>query len=105
MIRKPTGSTFCMKIAADGFGRARMEDCFRSTDRPTRRRFGRVKLDLPSRPDRAVQIWALAEDHEGTLWMGTSWGLVRRSRDGRTLAYRRSTCTGNGQRPCTTHRS
>ncbi len=47
--------------------------------------FGRVKLDLPSRPDRAVQIWALAEDHEGTLWMGTSWGLVRRSPDGSTL--------------------
>ena len=47
--------------------------------------FGRVKLDMPSRPDRAVQIWALAEDHEGTLWMGTSWGLVRRSPDGRTL--------------------
>ena len=44
-----------------------------------------MKLDLPSRPDRAVQIWALAEDHEGTLWMGTSWGLVRRSPDGRTL--------------------
>ena len=53
-----------------------------STDQAT---FGRVKLDLPSRPDRAVQIWALAEDHEGTLWMGTSWGLVRRSPDGRTL--------------------
>ena len=33
-----------------------------STDQAT---FGRVKLDLPSRPDRAVQIWALAEDHEG----------------------------------------
>ena len=41
--------------------------------------FGRVTLDLPSRPDRAVQIWALAEDHEGNLWMGTSWGLVRRA--------------------------
>ena len=53
-----------------------------STDQAT---FMRVKLDLPSRPDRAVQIWALAEDHEGSLWMGTSWGLVRRSPDGRAL--------------------
>jgi ligand-binding sensor domain-containing protein/anti-sigma regulatory factor (Ser/Thr protein kinase) len=47
--------------------------------------FERVTLDLPSRPDRAVQIWALVEDHEGNLWMGTSWGVVRRSPHGRTL--------------------
>ncbi len=47
----------------------------------------RVALGVPSRPDRALQIWALAEDSNGSLWMGTSWGLVRRRNDGRTTHY------------------
>ena len=36
----------------------------------------RVALGVPSRPDHALQIWAIAEDLNGSLWMGTSWGLV-----------------------------
>jgi len=47
----------------------------------------RVALGVPSRPDRALQIWALAEDSNGALWLGTSWGLVRRRNDGRTTHY------------------
>jgi signal transduction histidine kinase/ligand-binding sensor domain-containing protein len=45
--------------------------------------FRPVPLDLPSRPDRAVQIWAIVDDRQGSLWIGTSWGLVRRMSDGR----------------------
>lgn len=37
-----------------------------------------VALDLPSHPDRALQIWAFAEDPSGALWMGTSAGLAKR---------------------------
>ena len=44
-----------------------------------------VQLDVPSRPDRALQIWAIVEDREGGLWIGTSWGLVRRLNDGRMI--------------------
>jgi ligand-binding sensor domain-containing protein len=47
-----------------------------------------VALDLPGRPDRAVQIWSFAESADGTLWLGTSWGLVRRVPDGVTVHYR-----------------
>jgi ligand-binding sensor domain-containing protein len=47
-----------------------------------------VPLDLPGRPDRAVQVWEFAEDRDGTLWLGTSWGLVRRAAGGATVHYR-----------------
>jgi ligand-binding sensor domain-containing protein/signal transduction histidine kinase len=47
-----------------------------------------VALDLPGRADRAVQIWRFAEGRDGTLWIGTSWGLVRRLPGGATFHYR-----------------
>jgi signal transduction histidine kinase/ligand-binding sensor domain-containing protein len=47
-----------------------------------------VPLDLPGRPDRAVQIWGFAEDRQGSLWLGTSWGLLRRAKSGATYRYR-----------------
>ncbi len=49
--------------------------------------FREVDLGLPSGPDRAVLVWAFAEDAEGSLWIGSSWGLSRRLPDGRTLHY------------------
>jgi ligand-binding sensor domain-containing protein/signal transduction histidine kinase len=47
--------------------------------------FRPVQLNVPSRPDRAVQIWVIVGDREGGLWIGTSWGLVRRLSDGRMI--------------------
>lgn len=47
-----------------------------------------VALDLPGRADRAVQVWWFAEGRDGTLWMGTSWGLVRRLPGGAMFHYR-----------------
>ena len=47
--------------------------------------FQRAPIDLPGSPDRALQVWAFADDRSGTLWIGTSSGLVRRSRDGRIV--------------------
>ena len=47
--------------------------------------FRPVQLDVPSRPDRAVQVWAIVGDRDGGLWIGTSWGLVRRLSDGRMI--------------------
>jgi ligand-binding sensor domain-containing protein/two-component sensor histidine kinase len=53
-----------------------------------RTKLERVPLDLPDRPDRAVQIWAFAEEPEGPLWIGTSAGLAKRVKDGPAIQYR-----------------
>lgn len=50
--------------------------------------FRPVPLGIPSRADIHVQVWALVEDRDGGLWIGTKFGLVRRSSDGRTTHYR-----------------
>ena len=49
--------------------------------------FHRVELNVPSRSDRVLEVFSLLEDHEGSLWIGTVQGLVRRLPDGRTLSY------------------
>ena len=49
--------------------------------------FQRVELGIPSRPDIQVQVWAMAEDRAGGLWIGTKFGLVKRSLDGRMTHY------------------
>ncbi|HWO03008.1 MAG TPA: two-component regulator propeller domain-containing protein, partial [Blastocatellia bacterium] len=45
-------------------------------------------LGIPSHPDRLAQVWALVEDPEASLWIGTKFGLVRRLPDGLTVHYR-----------------
>jgi ligand-binding sensor domain-containing protein/signal transduction histidine kinase len=54
-------------------------------DSRERKTFRPVALGLADRPDRALQIWALDEDREGTLWIGSSWGLLRRFANGRVI--------------------
>jgi streptogramin lyase len=48
--------------------------------------FRRVSLNLRE-PDREVIVRALVEDREGSLWMSTNNGLLRRLPDGRTVRY------------------
>jgi ligand-binding sensor domain-containing protein/two-component sensor histidine kinase len=48
--------------------------------------FRRVALDMRS-PDRDVVVRALVEDSEGSLWVSTNNGLLRRLPDGRTVRY------------------
>lgn len=48
--------------------------------------FRRVELSL-NQPDLLVQIWSLLEDDEGSMWIGTKFGLVRRLPNGRTVRY------------------
>jgi len=46
-----------------------------------------VSLGIPSLADSDIQVWSFAEDGEGSLWIGTKYGLVRRLPDGRTQHY------------------
>jgi ligand-binding sensor domain-containing protein/two-component sensor histidine kinase len=59
---------------------------FQLDDGPTPA-FRPVALGLPTGPDRAVLVWALAEDTKGDLWVGSSWGLTRRVRGGHAIHY------------------
>jgi ligand-binding sensor domain-containing protein len=47
-------------------------------------RFRRVELNLPQ-PVR--NVWAFLEDQDGSLWIATWFGLVRRQPDGRVVHY------------------
>ena len=44
--------------------------------------FKPVPLHLPGRPDIQVAIWTFVRDRSGALWIGTRYGLVRRSAGG-----------------------
>ena len=50
-------------------------------------RFTRVGLQRRGRPDEMMQIWSFAEDREGTVWVGTRFGLVSILRSGRIVSY------------------
>jgi signal transduction histidine kinase/ligand-binding sensor domain-containing protein len=49
-------------------------------------RFSRVEL-IGLGSDFAVQVWALQEDSEGSLWIGSTAGLARRLPNGRVVRY------------------
>jgi len=52
----------------------------------------RIPVAFPTPPPPSLQptsvIEGLAEGRDGDLWIGTSWGLVRRLRDGRMIPIR-----------------
>src|SRR5262249_38143963 len=50
-------------------------------------RIRREELGLPGHPELTVQVWTLAEDHDGNLWIGTRFGLMRREPDGRLTQF------------------
>ena len=49
--------------------------------------FEPIGLGIPGRPDLQVQIWAIVEDRAHNLWIGSSFGLLRRSPDGQITHY------------------
>jgi signal transduction histidine kinase/ligand-binding sensor domain-containing protein len=49
----------------------------------------RIELNLPDELKRQFfGVYAIAEDHDGSLWLGTSLGLMRRLPDGCVVRYR-----------------
>ncbi|HEX2457970.1 MAG TPA: two-component regulator propeller domain-containing protein [Vicinamibacterales bacterium] len=49
--------------------------------------FRPVMLRIPQHQDITVQVWSLAQDRAGSLWIATKFGLVRRLADGRMRHY------------------
>jgi len=49
--------------------------------------FRKVELGIASPPASLTEVGAFAEDREGGLWIGTSYGPVRRLADGRMVHY------------------
>lgn len=49
--------------------------------------FRRIPLNLASHPDGLLQVWSILEDADNSLWIGTSAGLIRRMKDGRSIWY------------------
>ena len=61
---------------------------FRMTERPQGGPgFTRVALQRRGHPDEMVQVWSFAEDRDGTLWVGTRFGLVSILRGGRIVSF------------------
>jgi signal transduction histidine kinase/ligand-binding sensor domain-containing protein len=56
----------------------------------------RVELALPQNPDRNLSITEIAEAADGSLWLNSSWGLVRKLPDDRLVYYPFETPTGSG---------
>jgi ligand-binding sensor domain-containing protein/two-component sensor histidine kinase len=56
----------------------------RENSRPS---FRRVALNLTSYPDRLLSVWSLVQHPDGSLWIGTAAGLIRRTSDGRVILH------------------
>jgi signal transduction histidine kinase/ligand-binding sensor domain-containing protein len=56
----------------------------------------KVQLDLPPHPNRDFGVADFAEDATGSLWLNTSWGLVRIMPDKRLVFYEGETASTQG---------
>ncbi len=50
--------------------------------------FEKVELNLPTNPSQAFGIVSILEAQDRSLWLLTSWGLIRRLSDGKEIFYR-----------------
>jgi len=59
----------------------------RLVSRDGRMQLERYPLNLPTNSARPLQISELAESQDGSIWMNSTWGLVRRLPDERLIFY------------------
>lgn len=50
-------------------------------------RFERIPIGHPAKPDNLFEVADMLEDNEGSLWLGSIYGLARRLPDGRFVHY------------------
>ncbi|MFL6468331.1 MAG: two-component regulator propeller domain-containing protein, partial [Pyrinomonadaceae bacterium] len=60
---------------------------FKRVDADGKVEFERVELGLPDNPKATFVIFDLEETIDGSLWMNTSWGIVRKLADDRIVFY------------------
>jgi signal transduction histidine kinase/ligand-binding sensor domain-containing protein len=53
----------------------------------TEMKFSRVELRMPGKDENSVSVSALAEDADGSLWIGHQFGLTRHLADGTNIHY------------------
>jgi signal transduction histidine kinase/ligand-binding sensor domain-containing protein len=60
---------------------------YKRVDKDGKVGFELVDLGLPKNPKATFVIFDLEETNDGSLWMNTSWGIVRKLDDGRIVFY------------------
>jgi len=60
---------------------------YRMTEKDQKVSFERVELNLPANPHGTFGLYDLCEGQDGSLWLVTTWGLVRLLPDGRRVFY------------------
>ena len=84
---RPVESTLSIKTAPPICGPARMAACFAWPPAMRKIHFAASRSASSRTPNELVQVWAMLEDREGSLWVGTKFGLMRRTPDGQVLYY------------------
>jgi len=90
---QPSPSVYCLLQTRDGrVWVAARQELYVFADERHVGRPERVPIALPTQPPASLArqwvIEALAEGRDGDVWIGTSWGLLRRLRDGRMVPMR-----------------
>ena len=60
---------------------------YRLLEKDNKAVFEKIELGLPVNPSNSFGILAISEGRDGSLWLATSWGLVRRFADGKQVYY------------------
>ena len=71
-------------------------DLYRLTENNGKFEFTPFKLQIPGTPNRAFAIFQMREAADGSIWMNTTQGVVRRLPDGRLTLYQHETTVRTG---------
>ena len=72
------------------------EDLYRVTESNGKFVFEPMKLQIPGTPNHPFGIFGLREGPDGSLWLNTNQGVVRRLPDGRMILYQHETAVRTG---------
>jgi signal transduction histidine kinase/ligand-binding sensor domain-containing protein len=71
-------------------------DLYRVTEKDGKFEFTPFKLEIPVTPNRPFGIYQLREAADGSIWMNSNQGVVRRLPDGRLTLYQHTTSVRTG---------